>query len=191
MRWYSSVAGCLTRILWRIIRRWRSAIWVPTRWLMPRRPRSAGKWRLLMVAGRNVLTPAAAVTTSVCSVYLVDLGIEVDFVTVCLWVCLSVIYRLRGKGTNMVLSTPGPLLISSFQGRQSTGGVNHKPSSRMLLPPARPTVTCQASKRHCPWQAWLVLYIAWCVGGELMWTTFPGSLYVCLTWLLLANEIYH
>ena len=69
---HSFAVGCHTRILWRIIKRWRYAISVLTHWQMPQRQTNAGKWLLQMVAGRNVSMLAAAVTTSVGNVHLVS-----------------------------------------------------------------------------------------------------------------------
>jgi len=45
----------------------------------------------------------------------------------------------------MLIVTRGQMLVSFFRGRQSTGDVNQKPSSRILLLSAKPVVTFPAS----------------------------------------------
>jgi len=56
-------------------------------------------------------------------------------------------------------------------GRQSTGDVSYKPSSRLPLVSARPAVTFPASERHRPWLVYTDLNRDACV-----WTTCLGPL---------------
>jgi len=56
-------------------------------------------------------------------------------------------------------------MISGFWGRQPTGDINHKPSSRLSLLPARSTVTIPVSECHHPWL--VPMYTAWWTEAHL------------------------
>jgi len=47
--------------------------------------------------------------------------------------------------THTVIRSMGPVLISSFWGRQPAADISHKPSSRLSLLSVRPAVTFPAS----------------------------------------------
>jgi len=68
------VAGCLTRILWRITRSWRFATLVQTHWRKCQQIRSVGKWLLPMAAGRSVLMLVVVATTSVADLCVLYCG---------------------------------------------------------------------------------------------------------------------